>query len=61
MGNLPKLVYVFDRTPGPAVDPSGLQGPQGSSLCWSITQALQEFVPCLHMTYTTPVINAGGF
>ena len=38
MGNLPKLVYVNDKMLGPTVDPSGLQGPPGSSLHWSITQ-----------------------
>ena len=27
-----------DQMLGPTVDPSGLHGPPGSSLCWSITQ-----------------------
>ena len=38
MGYLPKLVYVYDKTLGPTVDPSGLQGPPGSSLHQSVTQ-----------------------
>ena len=32
------LVYVNDKTLGPTVDPSRLQGPPGSSLHWSVTQ-----------------------
>ena len=38
MGNLHKLVYMFDKTLGPTVDPCGLQGPPGSSLCQPIAQ-----------------------
>ena len=36
MGNLPKLVNMFDKTLGPTVDHSGLKGPPGSSLHQSI-------------------------
>ena len=38
MGNLHKLVYMFDKPLGPTVDPSGLQGPPGSCLCQPIAQ-----------------------
>ena len=31
------LVFVNDKMLGPTIDPSGLQCPPGSSLCWSIT------------------------
>ena len=30
--------YIYDKTLGPTVGPSGLQGPSGSSLHWSVTQ-----------------------
>ena len=30
--------YEMDKTLGPTVDPSGLQGPPGSSLLWSTAQ-----------------------
>ena len=36
MGNLPKLGLKNDKMLGPTVDSSGLQGPPGSSLHWSI-------------------------
>ena len=36
MGTLPKLVYMFYQTLGPTVDPSGLQGPPGCILFWSV-------------------------
>ena len=32
------LVYLYDKTLDPTVDLSGLPGPPGSSLHWSITQ-----------------------
>ena len=31
-------VYVYDKMLGPTVDPSGLQGPPGSSLHQSVVQ-----------------------
>ena len=33
-----RWIYMNDKTLSPTVDPSGLQGPPGSSLCWSVTQ-----------------------
>ena len=37
MGKLPKLVFIV-KDLGHTVDPSGLQGPPGSSLLLSVTQ-----------------------
>ena len=30
--------YMHDKMLGPTVDPSGLQGPPGSSFHWSVTR-----------------------
>ena len=38
MGKLPKLGLCDDKTLGPTVDPSALQGPPGSNLHQSIAQ-----------------------
>ena len=39
-GKLPRLFLDEDKTLVAIVDPSGLLGPPGSSLLWSITQII---------------------